>query len=241
MACEYFSSASANCPFLNSRFPSFFSRARGGGRAPHGASRLTVSPAFPPTGVALPLPLWSPWTEAVEPLLLDPLAIFSLESCGTLYLSELPPLFLRCSWWELLDSACGPPSPLPWGFLWAFPMSPLSTGVADLSSPPTGWLGWTRQAGREREGGEKQRRETEKGKSHPQERVSSYIIVWEERSTWHGATSNREFQEVEIPNSDLWKGCVGVGQNTCMHRSFTQRDKRGISSIYRTADRRGCD
>lgn len=149
MACEYFSSASANCPFLNSRFPSFFSRARGGGRAPHGASRLTVSPAFPPTGVALPLPLWSPWTEAVEPLLLDPLAIFS---CGTLYLSELP-LFLLCSWWELLDSACGPPSPLPWGFLWAFPMSPLSTGVADLSSPPTGWLGWTRQAGREREGG----------------------------------------------------------------------------------------
>ena len=40
MAREYFSSASANWPFLNSRFPSFFSRASGGGRAPAGASRL---------------------------------------------------------------------------------------------------------------------------------------------------------------------------------------------------------
>lgn len=238
MACEYFSSASANCPFLNSRFPSFFSRARGGGRAPHGASRLTVSPAFPPTGVALPLPLWSPWTEAVEPLLLDPLAIFS---CGTLYLSELP-LFLLCSWWELLDSACGPPSPLPWGFLWAFPMSPLSTGVADLSSPPTGWLGWTRQAGREREGGEKQRERDREGEVTPTGKSQQlhHSVGGEEHMT-------RSHFKQGVPGSRdtkqwLMKGLGGGrAENTCMHCSFTQREKRGISSIYRTADRRGCD
>lgn len=162
MACEYFSSASANCPFLNSRFPSFFSRASGGGRAPHGASRLTVSPAFPPTEVPLPLPLWSACTEAVEPLLLVPLVTFSLDSCVTLYLSELPPLLFQCPWWELLNSLCGPPSPLPWGFFWALPMSPLSAGAAELSSPPTGWLGSTGQAGREREGGREAERHRER-------------------------------------------------------------------------------
>lgn len=157
MAWEYFSSESANCPFLNSRLPSFFSLDRCGGKAPHGASRLTVSPTFPSAAVPL-LPLfWSALTEAVDPLLLVPLATFSLESCETLYLSELPPLLLQWPWWELLDSLCGPPSPLPWGFFWALPMSPFS-GAAEYSSPPTGWLGSTGQAERERGEGKRQRR-----------------------------------------------------------------------------------
>lgn len=175
MACEYFSSASANCPFLNSRFPSFFSRDRGGGRAPHGASRLTVSPVFPPTEVPLPLLLWSAWTEAVEPLLLVPLVTFS---CVTLYLSELPPLLLQCPWWELLCSLCGPPSPLPWGFFWAFPMSPLSAGAAELSSPPTGWLGSTGQAGRGRGREGEAEGDTEQRGRHTHRKESVVTSQW---------------------------------------------------------------
>lgn len=198
MACEYFSSASANCPFLKSRFPSFFSRASGGGRAPHGASRLTVSPALPPSTVPLLPLLWSAWSEAVEPLLFVPLAIFSLDSCEALYLS---PLLLLVPWWELLDSLCGPPSPLSWGFFWALPMSPLSAGEAELSSPPTGWLGSTGQTGRERAGEAEGETETERKGGHTHRKESAVTSQW--GKVGHTVTSKREFQEEAAHNSEL--------------------------------------
>ena len=201
MACAYLSSASENCPFLNSRFPSFLSRDRGGGRAPHGASRLIVSLAVPPTGVPFPLLLWSVWTEAVEPLLPVPLATFSLDSCVTLYLSELPPLLLRCPVWELLASPWGPPSPLLWGFFWAFPMSPLSAGEAELS-PPTGWLGSTRKAGRERRGG----RGREKRGGHTHRKKSVVTSQWGRV----GHTRHSHFKEGVPGSSHSWQWMTKV-------------------------------
>lgn len=192
MACEYFSSASANCPFLNSRFPSFFSRDRCGGRAPHGAFRLTLSSVLTP-----PALLRSSGTEAVDAVWLEPLATLSFDSCGTLYLSEMPPLLFHCPWWwELLDSVCGPPSPLLWGFFWALPMSSRSAGAAKLSSPPTGWLGWTGRAGRERgreRWGEAGGRALT-GRSHV-----GYITVG------GGGSSKRELQEV-LNYKRAWQG-----------------------------------
>lgn len=234
MACEYFSSASANCPFLNSRFPSFFSRARGGGRAPHGASRLIVSLAVPPTGVPFPLLFLSAWTEAVEPLLLVPLATLSLDSCVTLYLSELPPLLLQCPWWELLDSLCGPPSPLPWGFFWALPMSPLSTGAAELFSPPTSWLGSTRQAGRDRRGG----RDREKGSGHTHRKESVVTSQWGRVGHTRHTQPQSYFKE-GVPgssHSQHWiakvMGGGGVDNSAHILCHVTQRDTGSFLYLY---------
>ncbi len=129
MACVYFSSASPNCPFLNNILPSFLSLASGGGRAPHGASRLQLSPAVllcagpEPWGSSWLLPAGRvPFTAGLFPWTSFELAVLS-------------PWLLLCPGvpgWE-----CGPPpSPWPGAFFCEFPMAALSPYHSTASSCP---------------------------------------------------------------------------------------------------------
>ncbi len=129
MACVYFSTASPNCPFLNNILPSFLSLASEGGRAPHGASRLQLSPAVPlcagpePWGSSLLLPAERvPFTAVLFPWTSFELAV----------LFPWLLLFPGVPGWE-----CGPPpSPWPGAFFCEFPMASLSLYHSTASSRP---------------------------------------------------------------------------------------------------------
>ncbi len=129
MACVYFSTASPNCPFLNNILPSFLSLASEGGRAPHGASRLQLSPAVPlcagpePWGSSLLLPAERvPFTAVLFPWTSFELAV----------LFPWLLLFPGVPGWE-----CGPPpSPWPGAFFCEFPMASLSPYHSTASSRP---------------------------------------------------------------------------------------------------------
>lgn len=127
MACVYFSSASPNCPFLNNILPSFFSLASGGGRAPHGASRLQLSPPLN----AVPEPWGSSWLLSAGRVPFT--AVFFPWTSFELAVL-FPWLLLRpgVPGWE-----CGPPpSPWPGAFFCEFPMAALSPYQSKASSRP---------------------------------------------------------------------------------------------------------
>lgn len=184
MACEYFSSASPNCPFLKSWFPSFLSRARGGGRAPQGASsRLPVPPAAVLSAELVWRPVWSavPLREAWSPLG----SFFSWASC-VLHWSRLPLLPLRrvpC----VSASPWGAPSALPADFFCAFPMSPLSAGAAALS-PLTQRPGLAGGAA---------------GEDTPTGRVSGYITLGKKGEGLH---TEDFWESIPTATNSLWLG-----------------------------------